>query len=104
MEFKDYQKKCLNTWVGEEKLIRSFVGVAGESGELMEKVKKYLRGDYGLDELKEKSQKELGDILYYVAVCAHEQGLDLGTIAENNIAKLAKRHEEGKIKGDGDNR
>jgi len=104
MEFSDYQKKCLNTWFGEEKLIRSFLGVAGEAGELMEKVKKYLRGDYGLEELKERSQKELGDILYYVAVCAHEQGLDLDRLAQQNIDKLAKRQEEGKIKGDGDNR
>jgi len=104
MNLSEYQKKCLNTWFGEEKLVRSFFGIAGEAGELMEKVKKYLRGDYEIDELKNRSEKEIGDILYYLAVCSHELGLSLDEIAENNIAKLAKRNQEGKIKGDGDNR
>ncbi|HBG60617.1 MAG: hypothetical protein A2Y03_00905 [Omnitrophica WOR_2 bacterium GWF2_38_59] len=104
MDFKEYQQKCLNTWFGEQKLLRAFFGVAGEAGELSEKIKKHLRGDYDLEELKNRSEKEIGDTLYYLAVTAHELGLDLGQIAENNIAKLAKRNIEGKIKGDGDNR
>lgn len=104
MDFHEYQQKCLNTWFGGQKLVRAFFGVAGEAGELSEKIKKHLRGDYDLEELKKRSEKEIGDTLYYLAVTAHELGLDLGEIAENNIAKLAKRAEEGKIKGDGDNR
>ncbi len=104
MELGDYQRRCLNTWFGEQKLIRSFLGIAGEAGELSERVKKYLRGDYGIEELRERSFKELGDVLYYVAVTAHELGLNLDDIAEQNIAKLAQRHIDGKIKGDGDDR
>lgn len=104
MDLKEYQEKCLVTWGGEQKLIRSFLGIAGEAGELAERVKKYLRGDYGLDELKARSGKEIGDVLYYLAVTAHELGLNLDDIAQQNIAKLAKRQAEGKIKGDGDER
>jgi len=104
MQLSEYQRKCLDTWLGEEKLVRSFFGVSGEAGELMEKVKKFYRGDYDKEELKKRSEKELGDILYYVAVCAHELGLELDDIGKNNIDKLAKRKVEGKIKGDGDNR
>ena len=104
MELNEYQKKCLNTWGGEQKLVRAFLGVAGESGELSERIKKHLRGDYDFEELKKKSEKEIGDVLYYLAVTAHELGLDLNEIAQNNILKLAKRDKEGKIKGDGDNR
>ena len=104
MDLNTYKEKCLNTWHGDQKLIRAFLGVAGEAGELSERIKKHLRGDYDVEELKKRSAKEIGDILYYIAVTAHELGLDLNEIAENNIAKLAKRQAEGKIKGDGDDR
>lgn len=104
MQLNEYQKKCLTTWGGDQKMIRSFLGVAGEAGEMMECIKKHLRGDYDLDEVKKRAFKEIGDTLYYLAVCAHELGLDLNEIGEHNIEKLAKRMAEGKIKGDGDNR
>lgn len=104
MDFTEYQKKCLNTWIGEEKFIRSFLGVAGEAGELLESINKHLRGDYDRQELDKRCLRELGDVLYYVAVTAHELGLDLDAIAETNIAKLAKRMAEGKIRGDGEHR
>lgn len=104
MELKEYQKLCLNTWQGEERLVRTFFGVAGEAGELCEKIKKHMRGDYDLDELKSRTRKEIGDVLYYLAVMSHELGFELSDIAEDNIAKLAKRQSEGKIQGDGDNR
>lgn len=104
MELKEYQSKCLLTWGGEQKLIRSFLGVAGEAGEMSECIKKHLRGDFDLDEVKRRAFKEIGDTMYYLAVCAYELGLNLDEIAEHNIAKLAKRMAEGKIKGDGDER
>jgi len=104
MDLKDYQSRCLTTWGGEQKLIRSFLGVAGESGEMMECIKKHLRGDYDLEEVRRRALKEIGDTLYYLAVCAHELGMDLDEVAEHNIAKLAKRKAEGKIQGDGDER
>ncbi len=42
--------------------------------------------------------------LWYVAAVASEFGLDMGEIAQKNYEKLKKRQEEGKIKGNGDNR
>lgn len=38
---------------------------------------------------------ELGDIMYYVSIMAHELGYTLQDIAEMNIAKLAKRYPDG---------
>ena len=38
---------------------------------------------------------ELGDILYYLSIMAHELGYTLQDIAEMNIAKLAKRYPDG---------
>lgn len=104
MDIRDYQKTCLNTWQGEERLVRAFLGISGEAGELSERIKKHLRGDYDFEELRKRSSKELGDVLYYLAVAAHELGLELADIADENIKKLAKRKAEGKIQGDGDNR
>jgi NTP pyrophosphatase (non-canonical NTP hydrolase) len=104
MQMSEYQKKCLNTWIGDHKFVRSFLGVCGEAGELSESINKHLRGDFDADELKRRATKELGDVLYYTAVTAHELGINLDDVAEQNIAKLAKRMAEGKIRGDGDNR
>ena len=41
------------------------------------------------------ANKELGDVLWYVAVTADAYGLDLDDIAEANIAKLKARYPEG---------
>jgi len=104
VDIREYQKRTLDTWIGESKLVHAFLGVVGEGGELAENLKKHLRGDYDMEEVKRRAFKELGDVLYYVAVTAHELGLELDDIAQANIAKLAKRKAEGKIRGDGDNR
>jgi len=70
--------------------------------------KKYIR-DTNMDkitywELQKSLAKELGDVLWYVAVLADELDLILKYIAEENIKKLASRQERGKISGSGDNR
>ncbi len=104
MELNEYQKNALSTWGGEEKLIRAFLGIAGEGGELSEIMKKHLRGDFDIEEVKHRTFKELGDILFYVAITAHELGFELNEIAKHNNDKLAKRMMAGTIKGDGEDR
>ena len=86
------------------------LGLAGEAGELANKVKKILRGDcekYTSEEwehLRDDLVKELGDVLWYVAALATDLGEDLEVIAERNLTKLSLRKSQGKIKGTGDNR
>jgi NTP pyrophosphatase (non-canonical NTP hydrolase) len=80
------------------------LGLVGEAGEVANKVKKVLRGDYDQDALREILAGELGDVLWYLAILAKELELDLAEIGEQNIAKLADRLARGKIKGNGDNR
>lgn len=82
------------------------MGLAGESGEVNEKLKKVLRDQNGIvtPETKELLRKELGDVLWYVGNLAYELGLDLNDIAESNIAKLQSRKERDVIKGSGDER
>jgi NTP pyrophosphatase (non-canonical NTP hydrolase) len=89
-----------------EALAYTALGLAGEAGEIANKVKKVLRDDNGVltkDKATEIS-KELGDVLWYLARVAEEIGTRLGGVAEGNIAKLYDRMQRGVIQGSGDNR
>ncbi|TXH14758.1 MAG: hypothetical protein E6R03_08570 [Hyphomicrobiaceae bacterium] len=80
--------------------------LAGEAGEVAEKVGKSLRGDYSLDDPNVKLEllKELGDVLWYVNALANDLGADLQTVADMNITKLESRKARGVLAGSGDNR
>lgn len=80
------------------------LGLAGEAGEVANKVKKWKRGDMTQSELEDVLLDELGDVLWYVAMLAHEAGWSLDQIAQRNIEKLSSRKARGKLKGDGDER
>lgn len=82
------------------------MGIAGEAGEVIEKWKKivaYRDGVVTAEDLQELS-KELGDVLWYIALFAHELGLSFDDIAQQNVDKLASRKARDTIKGQGDNR
>ena len=78
--------------------------LAGEAGEAGEAYAKHLRGDYGAEITDSRVAAEIGDVLWYVAMIADEMGLNLSTIARDNLDKLADRAARGVIKGDGDKR
>ena len=109
MDFKKYQEKSRKTAIYPEagkNFIYPTLGLAGESGEVAEKIKKVIRDKNGVidDETRELIKKELGDVLWYVSQIASELGLSLDEIAENNIEKLFSRMNRGKLSGSGDNR
>lgn len=79
--------------------------LAGEAGEIAQKVGKAIRdgvGDYSQFRLDIAS--ELGDVLWYVSAIARDLGLSLEQIGEGNLVKLASRKQRGVISGSGDNR
>lgn len=82
------------------------LGLCGESGEIAEKIKKIIRDKDGIitEETKADLEKELGDVLWYVANLACELKLDLQHIAKKNLEKLFDRLERNKIHGEGDDR
>jgi len=110
MTFDEYQKQALTTAVHHpnpemDKTIFA-LGVAGEAGEVVEKWKKIIAYREGkiTDEDVAELAKELGDVVWYIAVFAHELGLSFDDIMQRNVDKLASRKDRNVIKGQGDNR
>lgn len=116
MDFKEYQAKAATTAIypGRDEVLGFMyvsLGLANEGGEFAGKVKKLMR-DQGLgtwgntisQEDRTELKKELGDVLWYVAMCCYELGISMDDAAELNIAKLASRKERGVIGGSGDER
>lgn len=96
------EKKCLNT-VG---FIDKALGVAGEAGEFADKIKKIMRDKKGFytDEDLEAIVKELGDVLWYVAVTSLYLGVPMSELAQKNIDKLQSRAQRNTLQGEGDDR
>ncbi|HRY28140.1 MAG TPA: nucleoside triphosphate pyrophosphohydrolase family protein [Candidatus Moranbacteria bacterium] len=109
MDFKEYQEKSRKTAlypnIGNN-FVYPTLGLAGEAGEVAEKIKKVIRDKEGIidDATREEIKKELGDVLWYLSQIASELNLSFDEVAEFNIEKLASRMERGKLHGNGDNR
>ena len=78
---------------GEQRLVVSALGLAGEAGEFANLVKKMTAHGHPFD--PESLKDELGDVLWYLAEAATAAGLNLEDIASYNIDKLIKRYPEG---------
>lgn len=109
MNFEEYQKESRKTALypdNGKNWIYPVLGLAGEAGEVADKMKKVMRDDGNIvsEEKRTEVKKELGDVLWYVSQIASELGLSLDEIAQGNIEKLFSRLERGKISGSGDNR
>lgn len=109
MDFSEYQREsrvtALYPNVGSN-FVYPTLGLAGETGEVVEKVKKLIRDDASEVSVEKKAEieKELGDVLWYIAQLSTELGLDLNQIASKNLEKLKARMAAGRIHGSGDNR
>ena len=107
MDFNEYQKLANKTAhypkIGAQ-FVYPAIGLSGEVGEFMNKIKKVFRDDEGklTHSRKEELVGELGDVLWYVAQIATDLDLDLSDVAEGNISKLKSRQERGQIGGSGD--
>lgn len=80
------------------------MGMAGETGECLEKVKKVYRdrdGVYSPEDI-EAITLELGDVLYYLASVAYEINVPLSEVARKNQEKLRSRKQRNVISGSGD--
>lgn len=78
------------------------LGLAGETGEVLELVKKSIRDETEVD--VDKLTKEIGDVIWYCSQLAVVYGIDFKDVARVNLEKLADRKNRGVISGSGDNR
>ena len=109
MNFQEYQEQSRKTVVYPnvgDNFVYPVLGIAGESGEVAEKVKKILREKNGVvdEDSQQEIAKELGDLLWYMSQLATELGISLDDVAQKNIMKTQSRMERGVLLGDGDNR
>lgn len=106
MEFAEYQNKAKETAIYPKQLdggiYYAAIGLAGEVGELLNKIKKIARDGAAVD--KEAISGEMGDVLWYLSQMATELGISLDDIAGYNLKKLNDRKARGVISGSGDNR
>ena len=112
MTGNEYQEQAMRTNDGRstERLVRNMVrvpnisinvptllngclGLAGESGEFLDIVKKWLFHEKPIDE--EHMKKELGDVFWYTALICDAMGWSMDEIMQMNIDKLKARYPEG---------
>ena len=65
----------------------------GEVGEFNDMIKKWVFHEKSLD--MEHAKKEMGDVLWYVAMMCESFGWDLSEIMQMNVDKLKARYPEG---------
>lgn len=74
-------------------VLNGCLGLSGETGEFCDMVKKWVFHEKDFDELHAK--KELGDVLWYVAMICHSFGWNMEEIMKMNIEKLKSRYPHG---------
>nr|DAS13926.1 MAG TPA: NTP-PPase-like protein [Caudoviricetes sp.] len=117
MNFNEYQQKAIkfdtarNAETEQERYkgyMEKALGLAGETGEVIEKVKKLTRDKNDVFNLtfeeQKELEKELGDVLWYLSALAFYNDIKLEDIAKTNLEKLSSRQRRDKIHGSGNNR
>jgi NTP pyrophosphatase (non-canonical NTP hydrolase) len=91
MDLREYQRHADETSQlrhgGPQAAVAPMLGLAGETGSILDIYKKYLRDGIDLAANRELLREELGDLLWYAAAVATACGLDLAEIAEANLRR-----------------
>ena len=91
MDLREYQRRADETshlrHGGPQAAVAPMLGLAGETGSILNIYKKYLRDGIDLAANREFLREELGDLLWYAAVVATACGLDLADVAEANLRR-----------------
>lgn len=99
----EYQKEALRTeramnnrcYLARDssRVLNGIMGMNGEAGECIDLLKKYYFQGHDLD--IDHLTKEIGDVLWYVAISADAIGYTLEEIMQLNIDKLKTRYPDG---------
>ncbi len=93
INFNEYQKEAYDLISEDGKkdmVLNGVLGLAGESGECCDIVKKNRFQGHELN--KEHLMEELGDVLWYIAETASGLNVTLEEVAQYNLDKLHKRY------------
>ena len=96
MDLNEYQRAALRTAAAfgtEARLLNAILGLAGETGEVAELLKKHQFHGHTLD--RQRVLDELGDVLWYIALAADALDSTLEEIGQRNVAKLLRRYPMG---------
>ena len=74
-------------------ILNAALGLSGEVGELNDILKKWIFHEKNLD--VEHTKKEIGDIMWYVAMMCESFGWNLDDILQMNVDKLKQRYPDG---------
>jgi len=96
MDFETYVKEVHRTCSitdQRELLTLTALGLAGETGEIVDELKKVLYHGHELD--TGKLRKELGDLFWYLVLLCDTLDLTLDDVMQANVEKLRKRYPDG---------
>ncbi|KRM89794.1 nucleoside triphosphate pyrophosphohydrolase family protein [Liquorilactobacillus vini] len=94
MEFNEYQRAANRTLYGNEQVLTNCaLGLAGESGQLIDLIKNYTFRGKELD--RQEMIHEMGDVLWYLSQIAQWADISFDEVAKTNIAALNKRYPNG---------
>jgi len=97
MNQEEYMTEVLRTYAGSnttmDKLTLSALGLAGESGEVADTIKKVLYQGHHLDIMH--TIQELGDVLWYLTLACDALECTLEDVMQVNVAKLRDRYPNG---------
>ena len=90
-----YATEVLRTYDGteEQKLCLGVLGLAGETGEVVDLLKKHLFQGHPLN--RDTLLEELGDVLWYAVLICTALGCSLQEVMQRNVAKLRERYPDG---------
>lgn len=95
MDLSEYQSLAIKSDKtgadAHKSLMVTLLGLAGETGSLLSEYKKWFREGDAYKPFSDQVSEELGDILWYLANLASKLNLDLGEVAQENIAKIEER-------------
>ncbi len=97
MNQQEYTNEVLRTYAGSntaiDKLTLAALGLAGESGEVADSIKKVLYQGHHLN--IRHIVEELGDVLWYLTLACNAAECTLEDVMNVNVAKLRERYPDG---------
>lgn len=98
MDINTYSALAMRTAGTEDPLVNGLLGLAGETGEVVDYMKKVLFHDKPFD--RSVLIKEAGDCMWYLNLILVEMGITWEEVLEANIKKLEARYPDLRFNAD----